>query len=347
MEKNLVIRALKANAKSFSLSCKKISYVPKSIARLTCILTLQLNNNCLSSLPLELKSLHQLTELHLGNNAFEELPVVLKHLNSLRKLYLFRNKITTLPSEVLDGLPNLVLLNLNHNKIRVIPPAIKSLVCLETISVTDNQLQELPAELGSLRKLTEINFTNNKLTRVPQQLCNLSKLTELYLARNNLTELPEGVLGWTSLRVLDIAGNNLSMFPVDFQQLPLEELLCEGNEFVQCELLESKQEREVLSLKEHAARIVLKEDMNKFSVVARSLPLYPELAHMLSHRGKCALCFQPFLTTWLECVQFINLKKDMGMKKNLTVPVRALLCSYSCFNKRGHSFYGLVKLHTE
>jgi len=37
--------------------------------------------------------------------------------------------------------------------------------------------------------------------------------------------------------------------------------------------------------------------------------MYPDLQDMLSHWGQCALCSQPFLTTWLECVQFINTKK--------------------------------------
>ncbi|XP_041933130.1 leucine-rich repeat-containing protein 69 isoform X1 [Alosa sapidissima] len=364
MANNLIIRALSANAKSFSLSSRKISDLPKSIARLKCILALHLNNNLLSVLPTELKSLQRLTELNLGNNILLEIPVVLKHLHALRKLYLFGNKIERLPPDIFvvltsenimkselyreyqlsstEELPNLTLLNVNHNKIKVIPPQIKSLVNLEVFSIMDNLLECVPAELCCLVQLTEINLNNNKVSSLPPVLGRLSNLRKLYLARNNLYELPEGISGCKSLRILDVAGNLLTMFPTDFGFLALEELLCEGNSLVHAELMTSVQEIEVLSLKELAAREVLMEKRNQCSVVHRTLPLYPELVSMLSQWGWCAVCHKPFLTTWLECVQFVNLKIDMGMKRNLTVPVRAVLCSYTCFNEKGHSYYGIA-----
>uniref|UniRef100_A0A671P0T3 Leucine-rich repeat-containing protein 69-like n=1 Tax=Sinocyclocheilus anshuiensis TaxID=1608454 RepID=A0A671P0T3_9TELE len=259
-------------------------------------------------------------QINLGNNVLEEIPPVLKHLSCLNKLYLYGNKISHLPPEVLEGLPNLELLNVNHNRIKVIPAEIKRLCSLKSISVTDNHLQQIPSELGLLKSLTEINFTNNKLTQIPQQLYSLPQLRKLYLARNNLTELPE------------------------FQFLTLEELFFEGNSLVPFTLMESIQEKEVFSLKELSARLTLQQSTNKLSVVSRALPAYPELQDMLSHWGQCALCSQPFLTTWLECVQFINTRKHMGMKSSQSVPVRVLLCSYDCFNRDDHQYYGLVRL---
>ncbi|XP_051519034.1 leucine-rich repeat-containing protein 69 isoform X1 [Myxocyprinus asiaticus] len=309
MANDLVIKVLKTKTKSLNLSSRKITDLPEAFARLTWILTLKLNNNYLSSLPSELQSLRHLTELNLGNNVLEEVPSVLKHLCCLKKLFLYGNKISHLPPEVLEGLPNLVLLNLNHNSIKVIPPEIKRLCALESISLTDNQLEQIPAEFGLIKSLTEINFNNNKLTQIPQQLYNLSQLRKLYLARNNLTELPEGVLGWKNLKILDVAGNCLSVFPVGFQFLALKELFFEGNCLVPFTLMESIQEKEALLLKELSARLILKESTNKFSVVSKALPIYPELQDLLSQWGQCALCAQPFLTTWLECVQFINLWK--------------------------------------
>ncbi|CAB1320301.1 unnamed protein product [Coregonus sp. 'balchen'] len=310
MANNLVIRALKANSKSFNLSSKKMTDVPKSVARLTTISTLRLNNNSLTTLPVELRTLQRvsnvndgqlclglfylpasyityvfilhmllfviylhtakLTELNLGNNALEEIPSVLKYLNSLKKLYLFGNHITRLPPEVLEGLHNLTLLNLNHNHISVLPPEIKSLL--------DNQLEELPVEIGFLKKMVEINLTNNELGRLPKQIYSLSQLARLYLARNNLTELPEGVIGLMKLRVLDVAGNRLSMFPVDFQFLALNELLCEGNTFVKSKLMESVQA-------ELSARQILVEDRNRFSMVHLALSCHPGLGLLLADRG--------------------------------------------------------------
>ncbi|KAM7373157.1 hypothetical protein PAMP_008033 [Pampus punctatissimus] len=279
----------------------------------------------------------KLAELNLGNNALKEVPAVLGHLESLKKLYLFNNQITVIPPEVMGGLPNLVVLNLNHNQIQRLPPEIKSLSKLQHLSVLDNKLEELPVELCHLTKLSEINVTSNKLSRLPQQLNHCKELTKLYVARNKLINLPEEIGALEKLQVLDVAGNKLSMFPVEFHLLPLKELYCEGNRFVQCEPMPSVQDVEEL-----VARFVLREDRNRSSLVHRMLPCYPCLTALLANGSCCALCLGPFLTTWLECVQFISLRKGMKMRSSLTIPVRALLCSYKCFNTDGHSYYGVA-----
>uniref|UniRef100_A0A672YV23 Leucine rich repeat containing 69 n=1 Tax=Sphaeramia orbicularis TaxID=375764 RepID=A0A672YV23_9TELE len=282
----------------------------------------------------------KLTELNLGNNSLKEVPAVLAHLESLKKLYLYSNQITLVPPEVIGCLPNLVILNLNHNHIQRLPAEVKSLVKLQHLSVMDNQLEEVPAELGHLTELTEMNFTFNNVSSLPQQLYRCRELTKLYLARNKLSHLPEGIGALAKLQVLDVAGNKLSMFP--FYLLRLKELHCEGNRFIRCEPMSAVQHVEVLTLKELVARFVLQEDRNRLSLVHRMLPHYPPLTVLLASGSCCALCRGPFLTTWLECVHFISLRKVMHMKSSLIIPVRALLCSYKCFNTSGHAYYGVA-----
>ncbi|XP_039676104.1 leucine-rich repeat-containing protein 69 isoform X2 [Perca fluviatilis] len=325
-----VVRALYGQAASLNLSSKKIKAVPKCVSRLPNLSVLLLNNNSISALPAELLSLQH------------ELPAVLGHLESLKKLYLFGNQITVVPPDVIDGLRNLVVLNLNHNQIQRLPPEIKSLSRLRHLSVLDNKLEEVPVELGHLTMLSEINFTSNNLSWLPQQLCQCKELTKLHVARNKLTSLPEGMGALAKLQVLDVAGNKLFMFPVEFHLLSLKELYYEGNRFVRCEPMSSVQDVEVLTLKELVARFVLREDRNRSSLVHRMLPHYPLLTALLANGSCCAVCLDPFLTTWLECVHFINLKKDMKMRSSQTIPVRALLCSYKCFNTDGHSYYGVA-----
>ncbi|KAG7325769.1 hypothetical protein KOW79_010694 [Hemibagrus wyckioides] len=339
MANDLVIRALKAKAKSLNLSSRNITELSKDFAKLPEVRDLRVNNNRLVTLPLGLQCMRQLTELNLGNNAFEEMPPVLKYLHSLKKLHLFGNQISTLHAEVLENLPNLILLNLNHNKIKIIPPAIKSLSNLERFSIADNQLEEIPAELGLVSKLMEMNLSRNKLSEIPQELYKLTRLRKLSLARNGLRQLPEGIPGWKNLKMLDVAGNRLSMFPVNFHFLELEEFYFEENDLVRLELFTSAKVKDVFPLKELAARFIMKEHLNKLS---RASLLLPDVQTMLSQSGRCAVCFEPFLTTWVECVQFISLRKDMGIKNSQNIPVRVLLCSYSCFNKSGHSYYSVV-----
>ncbi|XP_075995768.1 uncharacterized protein lrrc69 [Genypterus blacodes] len=337
-----VFRALHGKATSLNLCSKKINKLPESVCRLTNLLVLLLNNNNICALPAELQKLQHLSELNLGNNALKEVPAVLGHLESLKKLYLFSNQITEVPPGVIGCLLNLVVLNLNHNQIQTLPAEIKSLGKLKHLSLVDNKLQDVPAELGHLSKLCEINLTRNNLAWLPRQLYWCRELGKIYLARNKLTELPEGIGALTKLQVLDVAGNELSMFPVEFHQLPLQELHCEGNRFVSYEPMTSVQAMEVLTLKELVARFVLREERNRSSVIHTRLPHYQCLTAVLANRGRCAVCQGPFLTTWLECVRFIHLRKDMNMKSSLTVPVRALLCSYMCFNRDGHSYFGVA-----
>lgn len=73
MANNLVIRALKANSKSFNMSSKKMTEVPKSVARLTHILTLYLNNNSLTSLPVELQTLRNVSNVHPDRRLYQHL----------------------------------------------------------------------------------------------------------------------------------------------------------------------------------------------------------------------------------------------------------------------------------
>mgnify|MGYP000014688706 CR=1 FL=1 len=117
--------------------------------------------------------------------------------------------------------------------------------------------------------------------------------------------------------------------------LPLKELHCEDNRFVHCKPMPSVQDAEVLALKvtimksvryvrykipptffcfifvskELVARFVLWENRNRFSLIHRRLPHYPLLTALLANGSCCAVCLRPFLTTWLECVHFVSLRK--------------------------------------
>ncbi|XP_056439129.1 leucine-rich repeat-containing protein 69 isoform X3 [Gadus chalcogrammus] len=345
MSQKSVIRAIRGNAKSFDLSGKAITSVPTSVSEIQNLCVLRLQNNLIRALPEDLTSLYNLTELHLSNNAFGEIPSVLGHIKWLKKLYLSGNRITALSPLVCAGLGNLVVLNLNHNKIQHLPPEIKSLAKLERLTMTDNKLEALPPEFGQLSNLIQLNLSRNHLSWLPGELYSCRELTRLYVARNRIKVLPVGIRALAKLNTLDVAGNKLSMFPVEFHMLPLQELYCEGNQFVQQLPITSVQVKTVFSLKELAARLVLLEDRNKHSKVHRALPLYPCLEAILAGWGHCPLCLGPILNFWLECVHFLRVKK--GMKMSLrTVPVRAVLCSYECFNREGHSYYG-VSLHSD
>ncbi|KAK3770937.1 hypothetical protein RRG08_032871 [Elysia crispata] len=343
MADTLLIRALKGQPKQITLCNKNLEKIPRAIGKLDCVCQLQLKNNKIRKLPKELCHLYQLQVLNLGNNSLEEFSPVLQHLHSLEKLHLFGNNISHIDGNTLNGFRCLTFLNLNGNQLKTLPQEICNLVSIQHLSVDNNQITELPIEFCALTTLEEFHAAGNKLTSLPLEIGYLISLEKLYLQRNKIRELPEGLGKCYRLRYIDVAANELRIFPTELASMPLKELHCEENPLLQNMPVHSVQEEEVLSLKELVARFVMKELKDRWSHMRRAIRFYPDLRTMLAQSSKCAVCGDSFLNTWLECVKFIDARSDLKLTSmSGTIPVRALLCSYKCFNAAGHNYYGVA-----
>ncbi|XP_078254626.1 leucine-rich repeat-containing protein 69 isoform X3 [Rhinoraja longicauda] len=330
MADSLVLRALRGNARNLDLSGKKLRLVPKAVGRLRALTRLQLRNNLITELPVELQTLDNLTDLNLGNNSLEALPEVLKQLTHLKRLNLFGNKLGKLSPSVIEGLGNLVFLNLNNNKLTSLPDEMHS-----------NQLGSIPNKLCLLQHLCELHLANNNLKLLPHDIGYLTNLKKLSLPRNQIEELPEELCKLRNLKVLDVAGNLLTIFPTKLLELKLDELYYEQNPLLEKELTSSTQEYEVLSLQEITARYIMDEMTS--NTINSIFKHYSEVKKILENASKCAVCGKSFLNTWLECVTFVDLTRKIRMTSSARViPVRAFLCSYSCFNEPGHHYYGIA-----
>nr|XP_018667143.1 leucine-rich repeat-containing protein 69 isoform X3 [Ciona intestinalis] len=286
----------------------------------------------------------QLEVLNLGNNDFEDIPVVLQHLKKLLKLHLFGNALKNLNSNVLGSMQQLTFLNLNNNLLTELPPEISRLEALQVLSVCNNQLQNFPSQICNLPKLHELRASHNELESLPLEIGFLQNLSKLYISQNKIKELPEGLGKLRKLHLLDIAGNELRIFPTEMHNIPLKELYCEANPLLEEVPVHSVQEEEILSLKELCARLVMKEVKDKSSNIRHRIRYFKGVRELLSQASRCSVCSDAFLNTWLECVRFVKAGKDLKINKcnNPVIPVRALLCSYKCFNSEGHSFYGVA-----
>ncbi|CAL1532741.1 unnamed protein product [Lymnaea stagnalis] len=339
----LLLLALKGQSKHLTLCNKNLEKIPQIIGKLDFICQLQLKNNKIKTLPIEICNLHNLQILNLGNNALEEFPSLLQHLQSLQKLHLFGNNISLIDGNSLNGFKKLKLLNMNGNKLKTLPPEICKLESIEHLSIDKNQLNELPVEFCALITLKEFHVAANCLTSLPLEMGYLINLESLYIQQNKIRELPESLGKCYRLRYLDVGANELRIFPTELSSLPLRELYCEENPLLQNLPVFSVQEEEILSLKELCARFVMKELKDRGSSMRRNIRSYPDVRNMLAQSSKCAVCSNAFLNTWLECVKFVDAKKDLRLvSMSGLIPVRALLCSYKCFNAAGHSYYGVA-----
>ncbi|ETE65734.1 Leucine-rich repeat-containing protein 69, partial [Ophiophagus hannah] len=226
--------------------------------------------------------------LNLGNNNFDEVPEQLKYLISLQKLYLFGNKIT------------------------------KMLENIECVSLENNKLEKIPKEFCYLQNLHELHLSHNFITSLPEDIEHLKKLKTLILSRNKIESLPDGICKLKRLRILDVAGNNIQIFPKAMGYLQLEELYCENNPLLQKNPVSAIQEEDILTLKELTARFIFTQLENKNPLLCRAVKQNPHTENLLSQKQECAQCGHSFLSMWLECVRFIDIKqKRMKTSKNL------------------------------
>ncbi|KAJ6663943.1 hypothetical protein lerEdw1_008897 [Lerista edwardsae] len=365
-----LLRALRGGpgTRSLSLDARRLRDLPCGLGYIKGLESLSLRDNRLHRLPRDIQALTRLTVINLGNNVFEEVPEQLKYLQSLKKLYLFGNQVAKISPEIfevhffVDGLQNLVLLNLNNNQLSFLPPEIRRLENLECVSLDNNQLKCIPKEFCCLQKLHELHLSHNSIIALPEEIGNLTKLKVLILSRNQIQELPDGLCKLKSLQVLDVAGNNIQAFPKAMDELELKELYCEDNPLLEKRPVYAIQEEDILTLKEITARFIFTHLKNNNLSLDRAIKQNSKVQYILSGQRDCAHCGCGFLNMWLECVQFVAVKqsamccnvykvnfflfffeKQMKTSRNVRLlPIRALLCSYKCFNRRDRDVFGIA-----
>lgn len=338
-----LVRLLHGKSKSILLCGKNLKSLPESIGILQTLNLLDARNNQLSTLPDSIQLLKDLKCLQLSSNKFESLPNVLTHLIRLEKLLLFSNPLTDISGVCSSSLSELRLINLNNCKLSELPTCISALQSLEVLSLSFNKLTSLPVELCELGHLRQLILNNNKLKSLPFEIGRLWSLEKFTLPHNKVKELPESLAKMKRLRCLDIACNQIRVFPTEFSGMCLEELFCESNPLLKKNCVKSVQEREVLTLRELCARLVMREAKKRSSYVRKALRLHPNAKQLLSASMKCEICSESFLNTWLECVRFVDAKEiNIGKCSVSTLPQRVLLCSYDCFNLSAHDFYGVA-----
>ncbi|XP_016003299.1 leucine-rich repeat-containing protein 69 [Rousettus aegyptiacus] len=347
MAERLLVRALRGgkSTKIVTLNGKKITKMPSTLEKLPGLKTLDLRNNLIPKVCPEISTLTQLTALNLGNNLLEEVPEEMKYLTSLKKLHLFGNRIHRFASGACDGLKNLILLNLNNNLLTWIPEEVSRLKSLTCLSINHNQLASIPRQLCFLENLSELQLNYNQLICIPEEIKFLKMLQKLLLVRNNIDVLPEGFCDLRNLRILDIAGNIIQIFPPGFQDLKLREFYCEGNPLFLKQPVSAVKQEEVWNLQEITSRFIMNQLAEKNPFLMQAIAWYPQVRNIISRGRKCTMCGKSFLTTWLECVEFVPPSKNWKISRNLQlVPLRILICSYKCFSQRGPNLFGIAQV---
>ncbi|XP_078115702.1 leucine-rich repeat-containing protein 40 isoform X1 [Sander vitreus] len=198
------------------LSSNQLTHLSDDIRLLPALITLDLHDNKLSSLPSALGELQELQQLRLSNNQLRSLPVELCSLKKLSSLTLQQNLQESLPEE-LGQLQNLTQLDLSNNHLKILPSSLGCLTCLQKLNLSNNQLSSLPDSLARLCNVKLLDCSKNQLTDVPASLSEMSALEQLYLRHNKLRLLPK--LLAPALKELYVGNNHI-------EQLQAEQLAC-------------------------------------------------------------------------------------------------------------------------
>ena len=159
----------------------------------------------------------QLVSLNLSNNRLESLPEDIGSLIGLQELFLQYNCLVTLPDSICE-LSNLVELDVKNNRLKRIPARIGDLKKLLLLSLTNNSILELPASIGNLEQLEELSLHANQLTQLPDELCRLQNLKILYTGENHYSTLPDRFGQLVTLEELDVSGCELVSLPDSITQ---------------------------------------------------------------------------------------------------------------------------------
>lgn len=173
---------------------------------------LYLQNNFITELPVEsFKNASDLRWVNLDNNRIRKVDQkVLEKLPSLAYLYMEKNQLEEVPS----ALPrNLEQLRLSQNQISRIPPgAFSKLENLVLLDLQHNKLNDhvlKPDTFQGLKSLMQLNLAHNILRKMPPKVP--KALHQLYLDSNQITTIPNGYFkAFPNLAFIRLNYNKLS-----------------------------------------------------------------------------------------------------------------------------------------
>lgn len=190
--------------------------LPKSYRSFKALHRLDLSRNNLTDFP-NIKGCQKLKELSLRDNQLT-LENLREQSTVLEILELQKNKIRVVPAAIAQ-FPHLKRLVFNYNPIESVTEKLAQLTQLEQIGFYSNQLKEMPEALYNLSSLKEIDLYYNQIERLDTRAGNWKKLEVLYLSNNKLISLPDNLGELNNLRELYVHNNRLSSLPDGLAQL--------------------------------------------------------------------------------------------------------------------------------
>ncbi|XP_016971493.1 slit homolog 2 protein isoform X1 [Drosophila rhopaloa] len=228
----------------------------------------------------------------------------------LTQLDVSLNQMKIVPSQALQHLVHLLILNLNHNKITVIHNnAFEGLDTLEILTLYENKITQIDPEAfrGLEDKLKRLNLGGNDLTSVPQKaLSILPTLKKLEIQENKIRTISEGDFeGLQSLDSLILAHNMITTVPANvFSHLiQLNSLELEGNKI-------SSIDKDAFKGLEENLQYLRLGDNQVHTIPSEALRPLHRLRHLDLRNNNINVLAEDAFTGFGDSLTFINLQKN-------------------------------------
>ena len=143
----------------------------------------------------------------------------LQKVDWVKKLSLAHNNFASLPPEMGSYLKQCTKIDLQHNKLREIPPCLLELPSIVDLNVSHNQIVEIPNVLRWSASLSVLDLSYNCLKSLPISAV-APNLKSLNISYNEFNTFPQCVCTFDELTSLNIAHNLLiRAFPSEIHQL--------------------------------------------------------------------------------------------------------------------------------
>ncbi|ELP86979.1 podocan precursor, putative, partial [Entamoeba invadens IP1] len=218
---------------SVDLSNNEITSIPKEISAFKSLTHFRVMANRLTCLPNNIVTLTCLRHLDLNANQFTSFPVQISNLTTLEELQMIQNQLTEIP-DCIGNLTNLQRISFTANNLKALPKSLSKCTNINFVELTSNEFDVFPDVICDLTKVTILMMQQNNLKEIPMSIKRLEKLSGLLLSSNQFSTFPESVCEVTSLTQIELDNNNFVEIPNSLSKLVKLKALVLNKSFISC-----------------------------------------------------------------------------------------------------------------